>query len=67
MIVIIFSFQDVVKATRLAIKYQRKFRKDIFIDMNCYRFWGHNELDDPVFTNPAIYKIIKNRKYVFIK
>ncbi|XP_075224573.1 putative 2-oxoadipate dehydrogenase complex component E1 homolog isoform X2 [Lycorma delicatula] len=58
------SPKDVAKATRLAIKYQRNFRKDIFIDMNCYRFWGHNELDDPNFTNPIIYKVIKNRKTV---
>lgn len=52
----------VVKATRIAFEYQRKFRKDIFVDMNCFRRWGHNELDDPTFTNPALYNIIKSRK-----
>nr|XP_034185843.1 probable 2-oxoglutarate dehydrogenase E1 component DHKTD1 homolog, mitochondrial isoform X1 [Osmia lignaria] len=51
----------VVRATRVAFKYQRKFRKDVFVDLNCFRRWGHNELDDPVFTNPIIYKIIHNR------
>ncbi|XP_015189575.1 PREDICTED: probable 2-oxoglutarate dehydrogenase E1 component DHKTD1 homolog, mitochondrial [Polistes dominula] len=51
----------VIRATRIAFKYQRKFRKDIFIDINCFRRWGHNELDDPTFTNPRIYKIIQNR------
>ncbi|KAL3287363.1 hypothetical protein HHI36_001837 [Cryptolaemus montrouzieri] len=52
----------VLKASRLVFDYQRKFRKDIFLDINCYRQWGHNELDDPSFTNPALYKIIKSKK-----
>ncbi|KAK2579350.1 hypothetical protein KPH14_008300 [Odynerus spinipes] len=54
----------VVRATRIGFKYQRKFRKDVFIDINCFRRWGHNELDDPTFTNPRIYKIIQNRTSV---
>ncbi|XP_037952832.1 probable 2-oxoglutarate dehydrogenase E1 component DHKTD1 homolog, mitochondrial [Teleopsis dalmanni] len=54
----------VALVTKLAFRYQRYFRKDIFIDMNCYRRWGHNELDDPTFTNPSIYEIINNRKSV---
>ncbi|GJQ76322.1 hypothetical protein Trydic_g2045 [Trypoxylus dichotomus] len=54
----------VLKATRVAFMYQRRFRKDVFIDLNCYRQWGHNELDDPTFTNPAIYKIIHARDTV---
>ncbi|KRT81083.1 hypothetical protein AMK59_6326 [Oryctes borbonicus] len=56
----------VLKATRVAFAYQRKFRKDVFIDFNCYRQWGHNELDDPTFTNPATYKIIHARDTEFI-
>ncbi|XP_014469454.1 PREDICTED: probable 2-oxoglutarate dehydrogenase E1 component DHKTD1 homolog, mitochondrial isoform X2 [Dinoponera quadriceps] len=51
----------VVRATRIAFKYQRLFRKDVFVDLNCFRRWGHNELDDPLMTNPLIYKIIHNR------
>lgn len=47
---------------KLAFDYQRKFRKDVFIDFNCFRKYGHNELDDPTFTNPSLYKIIHNRK-----
>uniref|UniRef100_A0A0C9RMD5 CG1544 protein n=1 Tax=Fopius arisanus TaxID=64838 RepID=A0A0C9RMD5_9HYME len=58
------SPEIVVKATRIAFAYQRKFRKDFFIDMNCFRRWGHNELDDPTFTNPILYKLIHNRKSV---
>ncbi|RZF39407.1 hypothetical protein LSTR_LSTR000928 [Laodelphax striatellus] len=54
----------VIKSARLAVDYQRKFRKDIFVDLNCYRRWGHNELDDPTFTNPLLYKIIKDYKSV---
>ncbi|XP_069689764.1 2-oxoadipate dehydrogenase complex component E1 isoform X2 [Periplaneta americana] len=54
----------VVRATRLACEYQRHFRKDVFVDLNCYRQWGHNELDDPTFTNPAIYSIIQSRRSV---
>uniref|UniRef100_W8AY39 Putative 2-oxoglutarate dehydrogenase E1 component DHKTD1, mitochondrial n=1 Tax=Ceratitis capitata TaxID=7213 RepID=W8AY39_CERCA len=54
----------VVLITQLAMQYQRAFRKDIFIDMNCFRRWGHNEMDDPTFTNPSVYQIIHNRKSV---
>ncbi|XP_067012893.2 probable 2-oxoadipate dehydrogenase complex component E1 homolog [Anabrus simplex] len=54
----------VVKAARLAVEYQRKFRKDVFVDLNCYRQWGHNELDDPTFTNPTLYKLIQSRRTV---
>ncbi|CAG9863171.1 unnamed protein product [Phyllotreta striolata] len=56
--------EEVLKATRLAFEYQRKFRKDVFVDVNCYRQWGHNELDDPSFTNPALYNIIRSKKTV---
>lgn len=51
----------VVRAARIAFKYQRQFRKDVFVDLNCFRRWGHNELDDPTITNPLMYKIIQNR------
>ncbi|XP_056646594.1 2-oxoadipate dehydrogenase complex component E1 [Diorhabda sublineata] len=56
--------EDVLKVTRLAFQYQRKFRKEIFIDLNCYRQRGHNELDDPSLTNPALYSIIRNKQTV---
>lgn len=52
----------VLKATQLAFAYQRTFRKEIFIDLNCYRQWGHNELDDPTLTNPMLYEIIRSRE-----
>ncbi|KAM4828498.1 2-oxoadipate dehydrogenase complex component E1 isoform 2-T2 [Thomomys bottae] len=56
--------EEVVRATRLAFEYQRQFRKDVIIDLLCYRQWGHNELDEPFFTNPVMYKIIRARKSI---
>uniref|UniRef100_A0A668A8D3 2-oxoadipate dehydrogenase complex component E1 n=1 Tax=Myripristis murdjan TaxID=586833 RepID=A0A668A8D3_9TELE len=56
--------EEVLKATRLAVEYQRRFRKDVILDLICYRQWGHNELDEPFFTNPAMYKIIRSRKSI---
>ncbi|KAM7396949.1 hypothetical protein PAMP_019952 [Pampus punctatissimus] len=56
--------EEVLRATRLAVEYQRHFRKDVILDLICYRQWGHNELDEPSFTNPAMYKIIRSRKSV---
>lgn len=52
--------EEVLRATRLAIEYQRRFRKDVILDLICYRQWGHNELDEPFFTNPSMYKIIRS-------
>ncbi|XP_026221488.1 probable 2-oxoglutarate dehydrogenase E1 component DHKTD1, mitochondrial [Anabas testudineus] len=56
--------EEVLRATRLAVEYQRRFRKDVILDLICYRQWGHNELDEPFFTNPAMYKIIRSRKSI---
>jgi probable 2-oxoglutarate dehydrogenase E1 component DHKTD1 len=56
--------EDVVKATRIAMEYRQHFRKDVFVNMICFRRWGHNELDDPTFTNPALYSVIHARRSV---
>ncbi|XP_045318898.1 probable 2-oxoglutarate dehydrogenase E1 component DHKTD1, mitochondrial isoform X2 [Leopardus geoffroyi] len=58
------SPEEVVRATQLAFEYQRQFRKDVIVDLLCYRQWGHNELDEPFFTNPVMYKIIRARKSI---
>ncbi len=51
--------EAVVKAAKLAVKYRQEYNQDIFIDMVCYRRHGHNEGDDPAFTQPTLYDLIK--------
>jgi 2-oxoglutarate dehydrogenase E1 component len=45
--------------SKLCMEYRQKFNKDIFIDLICYRKHGHNEGDEPLFTQPVLYKKIK--------
>ncbi|WGH80092.1 2-oxoglutarate dehydrogenase E1 component [Jannaschia ovalis] len=54
--------EAVVHAAKVAIEYRQKFGKDVVIDMFCYRRFGHNEGDEPMFTNPMMYKRIKGHK-----
>jgi len=54
--------EAVVHAARVAIEFRQKFHKDVVIDMFCYRRFGHNEGDEPMFTNPLMYKTIKTHK-----
>ncbi|MCY7410608.1 MAG: 2-oxoglutarate dehydrogenase E1 component, partial [Chitinophagales bacterium] len=50
--------EAVVFAVELAVEYRQRFNKDIFVDMVCYRRYGHNEGDDPKFTQPKMYEAI---------
>lgn len=50
--------EAVVFCMKLAVEYRQKFHKDIFVDMVCYRRHGHNEADEPKFTQPALYNLI---------
>ena len=50
--------ESVVQAIEIAIEYRQQFGRDIFIDLLCYRKYGHNEGDEPKFTQPALYNII---------
>ncbi len=50
-----------VHAMRLAVAYRAAFKRDVFVDLVCYRKYGHNELDDPTFTQPVLYRVIAGR------
>ncbi|MEX1234025.1 MAG: 2-oxoglutarate dehydrogenase E1 component [Roseovarius sp.] len=54
--------EAVVHAAKVATEYRQKFQKDVVIDIICYRRFGHNEGDEPMFTNPIMYKKIKQQK-----
>ena len=54
--------EAVIWAAELAIEYRQKFNNDVFIDMVCYRKHGHNEGDDPKFTQPHMYELINKHK-----
>lgn len=51
--------EAVVKCVELAVQYRQRFHSDVFIDMVCYRRHGHNEGDDPKFTQPHLYERIE--------
>jgi 2-oxoglutarate dehydrogenase E1 component len=56
--------EAVIQATRLAAGYRQTFGTDVVIDFVCYRRHGHNELDDPVLTQPVMYEQIRNHPSV---
>ncbi|MBI2569069.1 MAG: 2-oxoglutarate dehydrogenase E1 component [Candidatus Schekmanbacteria bacterium] len=56
--------EAVAQVIKLAIDFRETFRTDVVIDMYCYRRHGHNEGDEPSFTQPTLYTAIRNRKTV---
>jgi 2-oxoglutarate dehydrogenase E1 component len=56
--------EAVMQAVHLALEYRQRFRHDVVIDMYCYRRRGHNEGDEPRFTQPSMYRAIELRKSV---
>src|SRR5690606_26863581 len=62
--------EAVVKCAEIAARYRQTFHEDVFIDMVCYRKHGHNEGDDPKFTQPSMYALIEkhpNPREVYVK
>lgn len=58
------NISSIIKATRLALNYRQRFGKDIAIDLICFRKHGHNEMDEPAFTQPLMYANIRQRKSI---
>ncbi len=62
--------EAVAYAAKLAVEYRQTFHKDFFIDLLCYRRHGHNESDEPKFTQPKLYSLIAkhpNPREVYVK
>ncbi|HJQ97066.1 MAG TPA: multifunctional oxoglutarate decarboxylase/oxoglutarate dehydrogenase thiamine pyrophosphate-binding subunit/dihydrolipoyllysine-residue succinyltransferase subunit, partial [Candidatus Polarisedimenticolaceae bacterium] len=56
--------EDAVRVVRLALAFRDAFRRDVVVDLVCYRRWGHNEGDDPSYTNPSLYAKIEAKRSV---
>ena len=56
--------ESVVYATKLATEFRQTFKRDVVVDMICYRRFGHNESDEPAFTQPIMYAAIKKHPSV---
>ena len=56
--------EAVAQVVRVAMDYRQEFQQDVIIDMYCYRRHGHNEGDEPSYTQPLLYEVIRKRKSV---
>lgn len=56
--------EAVAQVTQLAMDFHNVFQQDVFVDMYCYRKYGHNEVDEPSFTQPQLYAAIRKRKSI---
>ncbi|MAY84162.1 MAG: 2-oxoglutarate dehydrogenase E1 component [Flavobacteriales bacterium] len=62
--------EAVVHTIKTALEYRQKYKKDVFVDLLCYRKYGHNEGDEPRFTQPILYKAISkhdNPREIYIQ
>lgn len=58
------SVEEAIKAISFAIKYRQEFSKDIVINIICYRKYGHNEGDEPFYTQPQMYQAIRKKEKI---
>ncbi len=56
--------EDAVRIMRLALAFRQTFKRDVVVDLVCYRRWGHNEADDPSYTHPSLYAKIQQHRSV---
>ncbi len=56
------NIEAVLTATNIALNYRHKFAKDVVIEIICYRKYGHNEGDEPMYTQAPMYNVIKNKQ-----
>ncbi len=56
--------EAVAQVIELAMDFRNKYQRDAVIDMYCYRRWGHNEADEPSFTQPIMYRAIEHRESI---
>ncbi|TAN22587.1 MAG: multifunctional oxoglutarate decarboxylase/oxoglutarate dehydrogenase thiamine pyrophosphate-binding subunit/dihydrolipoyllysine-residue succinyltransferase subunit [Actinomycetota bacterium] len=56
--------ESVIRVARLAFKFRQQFQKDVVVDLVCYRRFGHNEGDEPSYTQPKMYERIESRRSV---
>ncbi len=56
--------EECVLAAKLALEIRQRFHCDVFLDLNCYRKYGHNEGDEPAFTQPLEYRLIRSKKSI---
>lgn len=54
--------EAVIRVCRAAAEWRTEFKKDVVIDLVCYRKNGHNEIDEPMFTNPFMYKAVAKQQ-----
>ena len=57
-----YDAENVARVSKFLIRYWKKFGKDIIVDMIGFRKYGHNEVDEPAFTQPKMYEVIRSMK-----